>query len=88
MAVDTAVLSGAWQALGPRGAHPEHLENRVRAAITLHPFYGIAVGLRYAPVLGLLGLMDAIGLEPLAGRLRHGQFDVDVVPLDRDGGAP
>jgi len=88
MAVDTAVLSGAWQALGPRGAHPDHLENRVRAAMTLHPFYGIAVGLRYAPVLGLLGLMDAIGLEPLAGRLRHGQFDVDVVPLDREGGAP
>lgn len=88
MAADTAVLSGAWQALGPRGAHPDHLEARVRAGAQLHSAYAIAVGLRQAPVLGLLGLMDAIGLEPRAGSFRQGWFDVDVVPSDRVGGAP
>ncbi|MBU6269774.1 MAG: hypothetical protein KGQ67_00605 [Betaproteobacteria bacterium] len=88
LSADTAVLSGAWQAIGPRGAHPDHLENRVRSGAQLHAVYETAVGLRYAPVLGLLSLMGGIGLEPRAGGFRHGVFDVDVVPLDRIGSAP
>lgn len=84
----TALLADAWTATGPYGPGSASVQSRVARGAALHPVHEASIDARYLPVRGFLGLMDAIGLEPLGGAFRYHQADVDVVPPDRIGGQP
>jgi len=80
-----AVLSDAWTAVGPTGDRPDTVQARVDRGARLLPAYEMSLDARYAPTLGFLSLMNAVGLEPAAGSFRYHQSDVDAVPSDRIG---
>lgn len=84
----TALLADPWNASGPYGTDSASVQSRVARGAALHSVHEASIDARYLPVRGFLGLMDAIGLEPLGGAFRYHQADVDVVPPDRVGGQP
>ena len=80
----TAVLTDAWNASGPYGPDAHSVEARTALGQRLGA-YEATLDARYAPTRGFISLMDAVGLEPAAGRFRYHQADADAVPADRIG---
>lgn len=80
-----AVLTGAWNAPQALGGAEDSTETRVRRGAWPDAAWEATLAVREAPALLFLGVMGAMGLEPLAASLRLREVDVRVLPPDRLG---
>jgi len=80
-----AVLTDAWQASSAQGGAADSTETRVRRGAWPDALWEASLEAREAPARLFLGVMDAVGLEPMAGRFRPREVDVRILPPDRSG---
>lgn len=81
MRARSAQLGDAWTGI-PDGSSLRPIEDQVRAGSQLDPGRESALKLAYAPVLALLKVFTAVGLEPLGHAFERMPIDASVLPSD------
>ncbi len=87
MRVNTATLTDAWSASSTLGGEGSSTKTRVEAGSKL-PLLEAGFDIAYLPTRASILIARDNQLEPLGGAFRYHEVDMDIVPIDRLGGAP